>query len=123
MRSEHSDRDLSTRALPFWLLWGGPIALMLSMNFIRLPGAWTTVVLSACLAWMGLGCAINAHRCHRRHCYYASPILLAGAILTLFVGFGIVDLGQDGLVYVSWGTFALVALTFLPEKLQGRYKS
>jgi len=72
---------------------------------------------------MGLACAINAHRCHRRHCYYASPILLTGAILTLLVGFGIIDFGQDGLDYVSWGTFALVASTFLPEELQGKYKS
>ncbi len=123
MSNEQSDSDLSTNPLPFWLLWGGPIVLMLSMNFIRLPIEWTTVILSACLAWMGLGCAINARRCHRRHCYYASPVLLTGAALTLLVGFGIVDLGRDGLIYVAWGTFALVALTFLPEKLQGKYRS
>jgi len=123
MSNEQSDGDLSTNPLPFWLLWGGPIVLMLWMNFIRLSIGWTTVILSACLAWMGLGCAINARRCHRRHCYYASPVLLAGAILTLLVGFGIVDLGRNGLMYVTWGTFALVTLTFLPEKLQGKYRS
>ena len=123
MSNEQSDNDFSTKPLPFWLLWGGPIALMLSMNFVRLPIEWTTVILSACLAWMGLGCAMNARRCHRRHCYYASPVLLVGAVLTLLVGFGIVDFGQDGLIYVTWGTFALVALTFLPEKLQGKYRS
>lgn len=121
--NKESDYDLSTKPLPFWLLWGGPIVVMLSMNFVGLPIEWTTVILSACLMWMGLGCAINARRCHRRHCYYASPVLLVGAILTLLVGFGIVDLGKDGLIYVTWGTFALVALTFLPEKLQGKYKS
>ena len=49
--------------------------------------------------------------------------MLAGAALTLLVGFGIVDLGRDGLIYVTWGTFASVALTFLPEKLQGKYRS
>ena len=123
MRNEHSDDDLSTRHLPFWLLWGGPIVLMLSLNFIRPPIEWTTMILFACFTWMGLGCVINARRCHRRHCYYASPVLLAGAALTLLVGFGIVDLGRDGLVYVTWGTFVLVALTFLPEKLQGKYRT
>lgn len=123
MVNEQPDSDLSTNPLPFWLLWGGPIVLMLSMNFLRLPIEWATVILSACLTWMGLGCAINARRCHRRHCYYASPILLAGAVLTLLVGFGIVDLGKDGLIYVTWGTFGLVGLTFLPEKLQGKYRS
>jgi hypothetical protein len=121
--NEESDSDLSAKPLPFGLLWGGPIVVMLSMNFVRPPIEWTTVILSTCLVWMGLGCAINARRCHRRHCYYASPVLLAGAALTLLVGFGIVDLGQDGLIYVTWGTFALVALTFLPEKLQGKYRN
>lgn len=96
---------------------------MLSMSFIRPPVEWTTVILSACFAWMGLGCAMNARRCHRRHCYYASPILLAGAALTSLVGFGVVDLGPDGLIYVTWGTFASVALTFLPEKIHGKYRN
>ncbi len=123
MSNDQLNNDLATQPLPFWLLWGSPIALMLSMNFIGLPVEWVTVILSACLAWMGLGCAINARRCHRRHCYYASPVLLAGAILTSLVGFGIVDLGSDGLILVTWGTFALVALTFLPEILQGKYRT
>ncbi len=122
MSHEPSKSDLSAKPLPFSILWGGPIVLMLSMNFMNLPIEWTTAVLVACLAWMGLGCAINARRCHRRHCYYASPVLLAGAFLTLLVGLGIVDLGGDGLIYVTWGTFALVALTFLPEKIYGKYR-
>ena len=122
MSNEQSDSDLSSKPLPFWLLWGGPIVLMLSMNFIRPPIEWTTVILSACLAWMGTACAINARRCRRRHCYYASPILLIGSALTLLVGFGWVDVGPDGLVYVTWGTLAVVALTFLPEMLFGRYR-
>ncbi len=70
---------------------------------------------------MGAGCAINARRCHRRHCYFASPILLIGALLVVLVGFAYIDLGPDGLTYVTWGTFALVLLTFLPEKLFGKY--
>ena len=118
--SKDSD-DLATKTLPFWALWGGPIGIMLSMNFLRLPLVWTTIILAACLAWMGVGCAINARRCHRRHCYYSSPILLAGAAATLLVGFNIVNLGPYGLMYVTWGTFALVLLTFLPEKLFGKY--
>ena len=113
--------DLATKPLPFWTLWGAPIAIMLSMNFLRPPVEWATIILSACLAWMGVGCAINARRCHRRHCYYSSPVLLVGAGLTLLVGFGLVDLGPYGLMYVTWGTFVLVMLTFLPEKLFGKY--
>lgn len=117
------DEDFATKALPFWVLWGGPITIMLSMNFVRLPLDWTTVILSACLAWMGIGCAINARKCHRRHCYYASPVLLVGAGLTLLVGFDVIDLGPYGLMYVTWGTFVLILLTFLPEMLHGKYRN
>jgi len=121
MDAGKAEYDLATRPLPFWALWGAPIAIMLSLNFLRPPGEWATVILSGCLAWMGVGCAINARKCHRRHCYYASPVLLIGAGLTLLVGFGFVDLGAYGLMYVTWGTFALVLLAFLPEKLFGKY--
>lgn len=116
-----ADNDLATEALPFWVLWGTPIGVMLSLNFLRLPLAWTSVILSVCFAWMAIGCAVNALKCRRRHCYYASPVLLIGAGLTLLVGFQVVDLGPYGLMYVTWGIFALVLLTFLPEKLLGKY--
>ena len=118
-----ADNDLATKALPFWALWGAPIAIMLSLNFLRPPVEWTTIILSACLAWMGIGCAINARQCRRRHCYYASPVLLVGAGLTLLVGYDVINLGPYGLMYVTWGTFALVLLTFLPEKLLGKYRN
>jgi len=118
-----SKSDLADKPIPFFLLWGGPIFVLLSLNFFRLPLAWLTVIMSASFAWMGTGCAINASRCHRRHCYYASPVLLVGAVLTVLVGFTIIDLGAYGLMYVSWGTFASVLLTFLPEKFSGKYKS
>lgn len=118
-----SDLDLATKTLPFGALWGAPIAIMLSLNFLRLPLAWTTIILTICLGWMGAGCAINARKCHRRHCYYASLILLLGALLTMLVGFDIIDLGPYGLMYVTWGTFALVLLTFVPEKLHGKYRN
>ena len=122
MNDGESNNDLVAKPLSFWLLWGAPIAIMLSLNAIRPPADWATGILSVCFAWMGIGCAINARRCHRRHCYYSSPILLAGAALTLLVGFGFVDLGPYGLMYVTWGTFALVVSTFLPEKLSGKYR-
>lgn len=122
MNDDESNNDLAARVLPFWLLWGAPIAIMMSLNFIRPPAEWATGILSVCFAWMGIGCAINARRCHRRHCYYSSPILLAGAALTLLVGFGFLDFGPYGLMHVTWGIFGLVMMTFLPEKLFGKYR-
>lgn len=121
MNTKKPSDDLSSKALPFWVLWGGPIVIILSLNFLRPPVEWAIGVLAAGFAWMGVGCAINARRCHRRHCYYASPILLIGAVLVLLVGFDFINLGSDGLIYVTWGTFVLVLLTFLPEKLFGKY--
>jgi hypothetical protein len=115
--------DLASRAIPFALLWGVPIGIMLALNFFQ-PGARiATGVIVGCFTWMGLGCAINARRCRRRHCYLASPVLLAGAIMSGLVGFGLIDFGPDGLIYVVWVTFALVVLTFLPEKLYGKYRT
>lgn len=122
MSDKQQRRDLVTKAVPFWALWGAPIVIILSMSFVRLPQEWTIVILSACLAWMGLACAINARRCRRRHCYYSSPVLLLGAALTLLVGSGLIDLGPDGLNFVIWGTFALVGLAFVPEKAFGKYR-
>lgn len=121
MNDTRSNRDLAEKPVPFGILWGAPIAIMLSLNFVRPPLEWATAILAACFAWMGVGCAINARRCHRRHCYYASPVLLIGAALTLLVGFSVIDLGPKGLMYVTWGIFALVLLTLLPEKLFGKY--
>jgi len=123
MQMGRAENDLATRAISFWALWGAPIAIIFSLNFLRPAIEWTTIILSACLAWMGVGCAINARKCHRRHCYYASPVLLIGAGMTSLVGFGVVSFGPYGLMYVTWGTFALVLLTFLPEKLLGKYKN
>ncbi len=95
----------------------------MSLNFIGPPIRWATAIIAACFVWMGLGCAMNARRCHRRHCYYASPVLLFGALLTMLVGFGVIYIGTDGLVYVTWGTYGAVLLTFLPEKIYGKYRA
>jgi hypothetical protein len=123
MSQPDSKSDLAVKPVPFFLLWAAPILILLSLNFVRLPLMWVTVTMSASFAWMGIGCAINAYRCHRRHCYYASPILIVGAVLAALVGFAIIDLGAYGLMYVAWGTFAAVLLTFLPERLSGKYKT
>jgi hypothetical protein len=40
INNEESGFDLSTKPVRFWLLWGGPIVVMLLMNFARLPACW-----------------------------------------------------------------------------------
>ena len=114
--------DLSRRPLPFVALWGLPIALMLLLNFVHPGRRIAAIVLGACLAWMGFGCALNAIRCRRLHCYLASPVLLIGAALTWLVGFDVLNLGTDGLIYTTWGTLIVVLLTFVPERVFGKYR-
>ena len=102
MENRKPENDFVSSPLPFWLLWGGPILVLLWLNVMRLPLTRTAVVFAVCFVWMGVGCAINARRCRRRHCYYSSPVLLVGALLTLLVGFGYLDFGRDGFMYVTW---------------------
>lgn len=118
------NRDLSQRPVSFMIGWGIPILAIVSTNFVRgvLSFEGVILILAGAFAWMGIGCLINAQRCKRRHCYLSGPVFLAGAAGVLLVGFEAVDFGRYGLVYVTWGTFLLVALTFIPEAIWGRYR-
>lgn len=117
------DRDLSQRPLSFWIGWGLPIVIFLSMNFVRdiIPFNSIILIMAGAFAWMGVGCLINAQRCRRRHCYLAGPVFLIGSLAVLLTGFEFVNLGPDGLIYVTWGTFLIVGLTFIPEWIWGTY--
>ncbi len=118
-------RDLSQSPVSFWIGWGIPLVVLLSMNFARgiIPFEGIVSIMAGTLAWMGIGCLINAQRCRRRHCYLAGPVLLLGAAAVLLVGFEFVDIGRDGLNMVVWGTGILVLLTFVPEWIWGRYRN
>lgn len=121
--ADHERSDLAARPLPFLAVWGVPILILTSMNFAHgvIPFEAIVLVMAGTFVWMGLACVLNARRCRRRHCYYSGPVLLAGAAAIILVGFEILPLGPDGLIYVVWGTLGLVALTFVPEFIWGRY--
>lgn len=111
------------RPVPFLIGWGLPLAILLSLNFARglLPYEAIVPAIAATLAWMGAGCVTNAARCRRRHCYFSGPVFLLGAAAVLVAAFDVVPPGPSGLNYVVWATFGLVALTFVPEFIWGRY--
>ncbi len=115
--------DLAGKPVSFILAWAIPGLILFSMNFAQgvIPFEGIVMIMAGTLLWMGLGCVLNARRCHRRHCIYSGPILIAGAAAVLLVGFEFITLGSDGLINVVWGTFALVALTFIPELIWGKY--
>lgn len=102
----------------FW--WVLPIGLGVSTNFWHLPLGRTALIWAVALAWMGTGCALNALRCGRRHCFISGPALWLGAIAAGLVGLGVIS-GQNALGEAVNGALALAALSFLSEWFWGRY--
>jgi hypothetical protein len=102
----------------FW--WALPIALGVSTNFWHLSLAQTGLIWALALGWMGTGCALNALRCGRRHCFISGPVLWLGAIAAGFVALGFIS-GQNALGEAVNGALALAALSFLSEWFWGLY--
>lgn len=107
-------------SLAIW--WVVPIVAGNLADHLPLARPVTAFVWAAALAWMGLGCILNARRCHRRHCYFSGPVLLVGAVVVALLGSGVVSLGPNGLSLTLWTTFGLALLSFLPELIWGRYR-
>ncbi|WP_339797956.1 hypothetical protein [uncultured Hyphomonas sp.] len=121
--ADQRNNDHASQPLPFLVSWGLPVLILIASNFFgtAVPFAVTVAILSGALFWMGAACALNARRCHRRHCFYSGPIFLLGSLAVLLVGFQIVSLGQDGLVIVVVVTLSLALSTYLTEPIFGKY--
>jgi hypothetical protein len=116
-------RDWSRRPTTALAWWGLPIALGASAGLLTSSSRIVAVVWVAVFVWMGVGCLLNALRCHRLHCYFMSPVLLLGAVVVGLLGFGEVALGSHGLSNAINGTVVLALLSFLPEWIWGKYAS
>lgn len=102
--------------------WCVPLTLAIAMSAtIHVPriiaGVWVIA-----LAWMGIGCLLNARRCHRLHCYFSAPILLLGSLVTGLVGFDVMRLGSHALNNVISLALLLALLSFVPEMIWGKYR-
>jgi hypothetical protein len=117
--TRHRDALRRPASALFW--WGLPLALGWTADILKPPSPVAALVWSAALAWMGLGCALNARRCRRLHCYIASPILFAGAAGVALVGLGLTPLGPETLGYLINGTLGLALLSFAAEFVFGKY--
>jgi hypothetical protein len=82
-----------------------------------IAGVWAAV-----LGWMGVGCLLNARRCHRLHCYFSAPILLLGGLAVSLIGFDAVTLGPHALNNAISFTLVLALLSFVPEMIWGKYR-
>lgn len=119
--SERRSGDFLGNPLAAVLWWGLPLAAGWTADVLRPPAPVEAAVWAAALAWMGTGCALNARRCHRLHCYIAAPILLLGAAGVLLVALGIAPLGAGTASYLINGTLLLALLSFLIEPIWGKY--
>ena len=113
--------DWSRRPLSFLLWWGLPYAVAVAFDLIGPPLRAGAAVWALALAWMGVGCVLNARRCHRVHCYISGPALLVAATSAGLLAAGVLDLGPKGLSIVTWAAFVAVLLSFAPEILWRRY--
>lgn len=113
-------RDWVRQPLEVILWWIIPLALGVSTNFWHQPLQRTALVWAVALAWMGTGCALNALRCRRRHCFISGPVLLLGAIAAGLVALGVLSSG-NALGEAVNGTLVVAALSFLSECLWGLY--
>lgn len=123
LHAPQNARDFLTRpwSAVFW--WGLPLAAGWSANAAPIAPIAQALVWSAALAWMGYGCALNALRCHRLHCYLAAPVLFLGALGTGAAALGFAPFGQHSATYVINASLVLALITFVVEPMWGRYRA
>lgn len=110
-------RDLTRGLWALWF-WCLPIALLVADGAVRQGGSWHLWLGAVAFAIMGTGCAINAQRCGRTHCYVTAPVLLLAALWYLLSAVGVVAPHSND---VSLAVVALVVLAFIAELPFGRY--
>lgn len=102
----------------FW--WVLPLGLGVASEVLHLPLAHSALLWAVALAWMGTGCAVNALRCRRRHCFISGPVLWLGAIVAGLVALGLIR-EQRSLAETVNATLVITGLSFLADCLWGPY--
>tara|TARA_R110002049_G_scaffold160202_2_gene325274 strand:- start:58209 stop:58571 length:363 start_codon:yes stop_codon:yes gene_type:complete len=119
--TDHSNYDWLRTRRGSLLAWWIPIGAMLLA--IPLADGPKTAIWVTALAWMGIACLRNAHRCGRVHCRYTGPFLLAMTLPVLAYGAGVLPLGDDGWRWLGLSVGVGVTGTWwLSEQMLGRYR-
>jgi hypothetical protein len=103
----------------FW--WGLPLAAGWSGDLLPIAPVARTLIWAAALAWMGIGCALNALRCGRAHCYISAPLLLVGSIGVVVCATGYSPLGPHTASVIINTALGLALLSFLSESLWSKH--
>ena len=98
-----------------FLLWRACQLVSLVSSSRVVAAVWVVA-----FAWMGIGCVLNARRCHRMHCYFSGPILLLGAVAGGLLATGVVSLGALAINNTISITLVLALLSFVPEATWGQ---
>ena len=118
-----TSRDILSRPWLVLALFCIPAIAMVVTGSSSVSEGWRTVVWTAALSVMGIGCIANAARCGRVHCYLTGPFFLVMALVTVLFGLGVMPLGRNG-----WSLIGLtilvgaIALCCLPELAWGKYR-
>lgn len=116
-------KDLSAHTTSFLGVWATPAILAAAISVAPGPPWVSAAAWSIAFSWMGGACLINARRCGRLHCYFAGPIFLASAALAGLIALHVVVVGARMLVNIVSATLVLSCLTYLLERVWGKYLS
>ena len=99
-----------------WFFWYWPVAVILAGSFWAAGRNW---LWAGAFCVMGIGCLINARRCHRLHCYFTGPLFLAAAGYAIAAQFQLVPLRVDIFLLIVLGPSCAFQCA---ERLFGRYR-
>ena len=114
-------KDWANSGLTSALVWGIPIAVIITTAFLDDPMI-RTIVWTVCWAEMGVACLANAFRCGRVHCHLTGPFFLLGSAASLLHGFDTLPFGPHGWRWIGMTMlFGGIVLNYLPERIWGKY--
>ncbi|HEX3430172.1 MAG TPA: hypothetical protein VHT03_04730 [Rhizomicrobium sp.] len=120
-QKEANMSDLLNRPSSAFFWWCLPFATgFAGQIFLSSPNA-IAIIWATALAWMGAGCALNAIRCRRLHCYIAAPVLLLAAFAEISLAAGFPAVGPHAANNIAGGALILALVSYVPELLRGRY--
>ena len=113
-------KDWVSDSLAYAFAWGLPGVILIIGIF--LDPSIRTIMWTGALVWKGVACLANAARCGWTHCYFTGPFFLLVALMTIFHGFHIVSLGENGWNWVGLAIIGgTVTLWLFTEKVWGKF--
>lgn len=101
--------------------WCVPLGIGFASNLFAVTTRAIALVWMISFAWMGVGCILNARRCHRLHCYISGPVFFLGAAALAAFASGVALLGPHSLNNIVSITLGAALLSFVPEMIWRKY--